>query len=65
MPAPVPVIMFGADTQVTSEARRNGSTRSGAAHFSSVLPKPFNLDELVRVVTLAIGQSPFRQESTD
>jgi two-component system, chemotaxis family, chemotaxis protein CheY len=60
MPAPVPVIMFSADTQVTSEARSNESTRSRAAHFSSVLPKPFDLDELLSVVALAVSQSPFR-----
>ena len=55
--APVPVIMFSADAQVSSEARRNESERSQAAHFSSVLPKPFDLDELVRVVALAVSQS--------
>lgn len=65
MPAPVPVILFSADTQVTGEARINESTRSRAAHFSSVLPKPFDLDELARVVALAVGQSPFRRQPTD
>jgi DNA-binding response OmpR family regulator len=43
----VPVIM------ISSEQRR-------AAEFSSVLPKPFDLDELVRAVALAVRQSPFR-----
>ena len=61
--APVPVIMFSADAQVSSEARRNESERSQAAHFSSVLPKPFDLDELLRVVALAVSQSPFRSDA--
>jgi CheY-like chemotaxis protein len=60
LPAPVPVIMFSADTQVTSEARRNESERSQAAHFASVLPKPFELDELLQVVAMAVAHSPFR-----
>jgi DNA-binding response OmpR family regulator len=64
MPAPVPVIMFSADAQVATEARSHESERSQAAHFSSVLPKPFDLDELVRVVALAGCQSPFRHGST-
>ena len=62
MPAPVPVIMFSADTQVTSEARSNETARSRAAHFSSVLPKPFDLDELLGVVALAVSRSPLREE---
>ena len=60
-PAPVPVIMFSADRQATGEARDDESERSQAAHFSSVLPKPFDLDELLRVVALAVSQSPFRR----
>jgi hypothetical protein len=47
-------------TQTPSEARRNESERSKAAHFSSVLSKPFDIDELLRVVALAVNQSPFR-----
>ena len=60
----VPVIMFSADRRATDEARADESERSHAAHFSSVLPKPFDLDELVRVVALAVSQSPFRRGST-
>jgi CheY-like chemotaxis protein len=60
----VPVILFSADRQATSEAERNESERSHAAGFSSVLPKPFDLDELVRVVALAVSQSPLRRGST-
>ncbi len=61
----VPVIMFSADAQATAEARRHESMRSQAAHFSSVLPKPFDVDELLRVVALAVSRSPYRQGSTD
>jgi DNA-binding response OmpR family regulator len=61
----VPVIMFSADVHATAEASRHESMRSQAAHFSSVLSKPFDLDELLRVVALAVSQSPFRQGSTD
>jgi len=60
----VPVILFSADRQATSEAEGDESERSHAAGFSSVLSKPFDLDELVRVVALAVSQSPFRQGST-
>lgn len=60
----VPVIMFSADRRATDEATSHESTRSRAANFSSVLPKPSDLDELVRVVALAVSQSPFRQGST-
>ena len=60
----VPVIMFSADAHATAEASSHASERSQAAHFSSVLPKPFDLDELLRVVALAVRQSPFRQRST-
>jgi two-component system, chemotaxis family, chemotaxis protein CheY len=57
---PVPVIMFSADQGVTVEAKMNLSERSRAAGFSSVLAKPFELDELLRVVASAVSQSPFR-----
>jgi CheY-like chemotaxis protein len=60
MSAPVPVIMFSAEHRATREAQGDESQRSHAAHFSSVLPKPFDLDELLRVVALAVSQSPFR-----
>ena len=60
LPAPVPVIMFSGDTRATDEADENLSERSQTAGFSAVLSKPFDLDELLRVVELAISQSPFR-----
>jgi CheY-like chemotaxis protein len=61
--AAVPVIMFSANAQETSEAQSNESERSQAAGFSSVLSKPFDVDELVRAVALAVSQSPFRRGS--
>jgi two-component system, chemotaxis family, chemotaxis protein CheY len=56
----VPVILFSADLQATSEAAGGESARSHAAGFSSVLSKPFDLDELVRVVARAVSHSPCR-----
>jgi CheY-like chemotaxis protein len=61
LPAPVPVIMFTGEQRATDKARRNTSTRSEAARFSSILLKPFDLDELVRAVALAVSQSPKRR----
>ena len=57
---PVPVIMFSAEQGATAEATMNLSDRSRAAGFSSVLPKPFELDDLLRAITAAVNQSPFR-----
>jgi CheY-like chemotaxis protein len=54
---PVPVIMFTAHSGATAEARENISTRSQAARFASLVPKPFALDELVRAVSHATGRS--------
>jgi two-component system, OmpR family, response regulator len=62
---PVPVVMFSAERGATDEAKMNLSERSQAAGFWSVLPKQFEIDDLLAVVALAVGQSPFRQESTD
>ena len=60
----VPVIFCSTDRQATSEAERGERERSHVAGFSLVLPKPFDLDELVRVVALAVSRSPFRRGST-
>jgi CheY-like chemotaxis protein len=60
---PVPVIMFSAEQGATAEANMNLSERSQTAGFSSVLRKPFELDELLRVVALAVSQSPFRSDA--
>jgi CheY-like chemotaxis protein len=56
LPDRVPVVMFSADRQAIGEAQRRESERSQDAHFSSVLSKPFDLDELLRVVALAVAR---------
>jgi hypothetical protein len=61
LPAPGPVVMFAAEHRATAEADANTSERSRAAGFSSVLPKPFELDEPLRVVALGVGESPLRR----
>ena len=52
----VPVVMFTAHAPDFDEATENTSERSQAAHFVALLPKPFELTELLRVVTTAVGQ---------
>jgi CheY-like chemotaxis protein len=61
----VPVIMFSADRAATHEALSLQTERSQAAGFSSILRKPFELDEVLRVIALAVSQSPFRQPSNE
>src|SRR6476469_6612118 len=61
----VPVIMFSADRAATHEAQSRQTERSQAAGFSSILPKPFELDEVLRVIVLAVSQSPFRRALTE
>jgi CheY-like chemotaxis protein len=53
----VPVIMFTAHGGASAEAMENTSERSQMAGFAAVLPKPFNLTELLRAVEIAIGES--------
>jgi len=53
----VPVIMFTGHIADFDEATINTSERSQAAQFVALLPKPFDLTELLRVVALAVGQS--------
>ena len=57
---PVPVIMFSADGAASDEAKANLSERSRAAGFAAVLPKPFEIDDLLRVIAGAVSQSPSR-----
>jgi CheY-like chemotaxis protein len=53
---PVPVIMFTAHRRATEEAEENVSERSRAAGFSAVVPKPFQLEDLLAAVARAVGQ---------
>jgi len=53
----VPVIMFTAHAGASAEAMENTSERSQAAGFAAVLPKPFNLTELLRAIEVAVGES--------
>jgi two-component system nitrogen regulation response regulator NtrX len=61
--AAVPVIMFSADQGATAEAKMNLTERSQAAGFCSVLPKPFEIDDLLRVIAEAVSQSSFRRDA--
>jgi len=57
---PVPVVMFSAHLAATMEAQEGQSDRAVRAHFASVLPKPFHIDELIVRVAEAVGRSvPF------
>jgi CheY-like chemotaxis protein len=53
----VPVIMFTAHAGASAEAMENTTERSQAAGFAAVLPKPFDLTELLRAVEVAVGES--------
>jgi DNA-binding response OmpR family regulator len=49
----VPAVMFTVDAGATRDARAGTSARSRAAGFAAVLPKPFDLDELLATVARA------------
>jgi len=53
----IPVIMFTAHTWATAEAAENASARSQAAGFAGQLSKPFEIDELISLVNLAVRKS--------
>jgi len=54
---PIPTVMFTVDAVAVHEARARQTARSQAAGFSSVLPKPFDLDDLLDAVARAVGQA--------
>lgn len=57
---PIPVVMFTAHARDAAEARAGTSQRSRDARFAAIVPKPFDLDELLAAVELAAGRStPF------
>lgn len=53
----VPAIMFTAHAAAVAEARDKSTERAIQAGFSSIVPKPFTLDELLDAVVTATGQS--------
>jgi CheY-like chemotaxis protein len=56
----VPVVMFSARSEAVKEAQEQTSGRAQAAGFAAIIPKPFDLDELLETVARAGGQSvPF------
>lgn len=60
----VPTIMFTAHGADASEAREGTSERAVRAAFAAVLPKPFNLDELLEAVATACNRSrPFNRSA--
>ncbi|HET8776695.1 MAG TPA: response regulator [Candidatus Limnocylindria bacterium] len=57
---PVPVVMFSAHRLDTREAEEGTSARAVEAGFAAILPKPFELDDLLEAVATALGRStPF------
>jgi DNA-binding NtrC family response regulator len=52
----VPTIMFTADQPAADEARDRQTSRSQAAQFTGVLIKPFDIDNLIDMVSRAIKQ---------
>jgi FixJ family two-component response regulator len=53
----VPVVLFTVRGAETAEAQAQLSPRSQAAHFTDVLEKPFELEDLLDVVARAVGQA--------
>jgi DNA-binding response OmpR family regulator len=57
---PVPVVMFTAHRAARDEAEAGESQRSREARFAAVLPKPFDIDQLLDAVSTAVGRAePF------
>ncbi len=57
---PVPVVMFTADSAAVQEAQAQQSRRSQVAALAGIVPKPFDLEQLLAVVAAASGASaPF------
>jgi CheY-like chemotaxis protein len=58
----IPTIMFSAHSQDVQEAREGATERARAADFAAILPKPFNLDDLLEAVGTACDRSrPFNR----
>jgi CheY-like chemotaxis protein len=54
---PIPTVMLTAHTPDREEAMLDTSARAHAARIAGVIPKPFDLDQLVSVVHKALGDS--------
>ena len=62
---PVPVIMFTAHQADLQEAEAGTSPRASAADFAAIVPKPFELDEMLEAVATAVGGgTPFDRSET-
>jgi FixJ family two-component response regulator len=59
---PVAVIMFTGHGEAVREAEEEVSARSQAAHFVSILPKPFDLKDLIRQVQQATHKATTSEE---
>jgi CheY-like chemotaxis protein len=53
----IPTIMFTAHARDVEEARTGESDRALAAYFAAIVPKPFDLDELLDAVATACAAS--------
>ena len=53
----VPVVMFSADAEAIREATEASTDRSVTARLSGVIPKPFELDDLLAQVDKAVGRA--------
>lgn len=55
---PIPTIMFTAHAAAAQEAIAGETQRARAASFAAVIPKPFDIDQLVDAVAKATGSAP-------
>ena len=62
---PIPTVMFTAHNIDAREASERTSERARAADFAAVLPKPFNLDQLLEAVAIACDRAERFNRSAD
>jgi CheY-like chemotaxis protein len=60
---PVPAVMFTVEDDAAREARAGTSARSRAAGFGAVVPKPFDLDDLLGAIARAATAEPARSDA--
>jgi CheY-like chemotaxis protein len=53
---PIPAVMLTGHLLDREEAIRNESKRAKSAHMAAVIPKPFDIDQLVTTVRHAVGE---------